>query len=141
MPLETLVVPPASRAGASAAPILPARVVKRDGKHAVFELAKIASAIARAGAATGEFDAAEAGRLADAVGRVLAHRFAAGAPDIERVQDTVEHTLAAAGHFDTARAYIVYREQRTRGCATTARRWSTSPRSVNEYLEQKPTGA
>ncbi len=48
--------------------------IKRDGARAPFELGKIASAIARAGAATGEFDADEARALADAVGRVLAHR-------------------------------------------------------------------
>ena len=91
-----------------------AEVIKRDGQRAPFELGKIASAIARAGAATGEFDAAEAAQLADAVGRVLAHRHAGGVPDIETIQDCVEHTLAAAGWFHTARAYIVYRDRHER---------------------------
>ncbi len=59
---------------ATAIPALPREVVKRDGQRVPFELGKIASAIARAGAATGEFGAAEAKALADAVGRVLAHR-------------------------------------------------------------------
>ena len=64
---------PASFVG-TAAPALPAQVIKRNGARAAFELAKIASAIQRAGAATGEFDAREAQRLAEHVGRVLAHR-------------------------------------------------------------------
>ncbi len=64
---------PAERA-LSQPPALPAEVVKRDGQRAPFDLGKIASAIERAGAATGEFDAAEAAELAAAVGRVLAHR-------------------------------------------------------------------
>ena len=44
------------------APALPTQVIKRDGQRAPFELAKIASAIARAGAATGEFDGAKRAR-------------------------------------------------------------------------------
>ena len=136
MPLETIAVPPTPRSGPTAAPVLPARVIKRDGAHAEFELAKIASAIARAGAATGEFDVAEADRLADAVGRVLAHRFEAGAPDIEKVQDTVEQTLAAAGYFDTARAYIVYRDRHARLRADRKTLVDVAA-SVDEYLEQK----
>ena len=68
-------------------PALPAQVIKRDGQHAPFELAKIALAIARAGAATGELDAREAAELANAVGRVLAHRHTGGAPPIETIQD------------------------------------------------------
>src|SRR5438270_15505 len=65
---------------------LPASVIKRDGTRAAFELAKIASAIARAGTATGEFDGNEAARLATQVGRVVAHRFSGAAPQIESIQ-------------------------------------------------------
>ncbi len=101
-----------------------------------FELAKIASAIARAGAATGEFDAAEAQALADAVGRVLAHRHTGGVPDIETIQDCVEHTLAAAGWFHTARAYIVYRDRHERLRAVRKTLVDVAA-SVDEYLEQK----
>src|SRR5512144_2367474 len=104
---------PAETAAASliatiaSSPALPTHLTKRDGARVPFDLRKIASAIARAGAATGEFHVDEAERLAAAVGNVLAHRIAGGTADIERVKDTVEHTLAAAGYFDTARDYIV----------------------------------
>ena len=45
----------------------PVSLRKRDGRLAAFELAKIERAIAAAGAATGEFDAAVAQALAEAV--------------------------------------------------------------------------
>ncbi len=127
---------PTSAVARQAAPVLPAQVVKRDGRRAPFELAKIARAIASAGAATGEFDRGEADRLAAAVGRVLAHRHEAGAPDIESIQDVVEHALAAAGHFDTARAYIIYRDRHER-LRDQRRTLVDVAASVDEYLDQK----
>ena len=119
-----------------ATPALPAEVIKRDGARVPFELGKIVSAIARAGAATGEFDAGDARALADAVGRVLAHRHAGGVPDIEAIQDCVEHALAAAGWFHTARAYIVYRDRHERLRANRKTLVDVAA-SVDEYLEQK----
>ena len=89
----------------------PVSLRKRDGRLAAFELAKIERAIAAAGAATGEFDAAVAQALAEAVRLQLARRTAV---EVEQVQDAVERALMAAGHFDTARAYIVYRERHAR---------------------------
>ncbi len=133
------VVPTLSASPAPAAqlpPTLPTHVVKRDGARAPFDLAKIAVAIARAGAATGEYDAAEAQRLAASVGRVLAHRFDAGVPGIESIQDTVEHTLAAAGYFDTARAYIVYRDRHAR-LRDQRKTLVDVAASIDEYLDQK----
>src|ERR1035437_9558457 len=92
-------------------PVLTIKTVnKRDGSCVAFDPAKIRSAILRAGAATGEFDDAAAGALADQVVKILARR-SGGAPTIERIQDVVEHVLISADHFKTARAYIVYREQ------------------------------
>ncbi|MCR4296243.1 MAG: ribonucleoside triphosphate reductase, partial [Elusimicrobia bacterium] len=86
-------------------------VNKRDGSCVEFDQAKIRSAIARAGAATGEFGDADAGPLTDKVLKVLARRSASGPLTIEKIQDVVEHVLISADHFKTARAYIVYREQ------------------------------
>ncbi|MFI5345581.1 MAG: ribonucleoside triphosphate reductase [Elusimicrobiota bacterium] len=86
-------------------------VNKRDGSCVEFDPAKIRSAVARAGAATGEFDDAAAGLLTDQVIKVLGRRSGRGALTIENIQDVVEHVLITADHFKTARAYIVYREQ------------------------------
>ena len=120
----------------AAAPALPAQVIKRNGARATFELAKIASAIQRAGAATGEFDATEAQRLAEHVGRVLAHRHVVEPPGIEAVQDAVEQPLAGSSHFVTARAYIVHRDRHER--IRDARRTIVDvAASVDEYLEKK----
>ena len=91
--------------------ILPSEVLKRDGRRLPFDAGKIRSAIARAGQASCEFDAAETDLLTAQVTKVLIHRFHGQAPAIEQIQDVVEQTLIAANHLKTARAYIVYREQ------------------------------
>jgi anaerobic ribonucleoside-triphosphate reductase len=115
---------------------IPREVVKRDGSCAVFDADKIRSAIQRAGQATGEFGAVEADQLAAQVSKVLIHRHRAEAPQIEKIQDAVEQVLISADHFQTARAYIVYREQhkKLRQDRSTLVDVATS---VNEYLEQQ----
>jgi anaerobic ribonucleoside-triphosphate reductase len=108
-------------------------VIKRNGTAATFQAAKIVDALASAGRATGEFGqdrASGAGRPGR--GPTLARRV----PTVEQVQDQVERTLSQAGHFDTARAYIVYREQRQM-LRTDAACAVDVERSVNEYLSQQ----
>jgi anaerobic ribonucleoside-triphosphate reductase len=89
----------------------PREVVKRSGERAPFDASKIENALARAGAASGEFDGDEAALLSAQVRKVLMFRFHGQAPHIEQIQDVVEQTLIAANHLKTARAYIVYREK------------------------------
>ena len=115
---------------------LPAEVIKRDGRRAHFDRAKIASAITRAGAATGELgvDAAES-VTAQAI-KVIVHRYPVSAPSIEDIQDIVEQALIAADFVQTARAYIVYREQHKRLRADRKTLMDVA-QSVNEYLEQQ----
>jgi ribonucleoside-triphosphate reductase len=110
----------------------PLAVIKRDGRTAAFDLPKIASAIARAGAATREFDTERADALAAAVAGRLANRVTG----VEQIQDEVERVLLDAGLLVTARAYIAYREQhsalrRDRQVALDVER------SVNEYLARE----
>lgn len=107
-------------------------VVKRDGRKAAFDPAKIRSAIARAGAATGEFDAAVAARLTTQV----LQEIRAAMPSIEDIQDVVERTLIASGRVRTARAYIVYREQHKR-LREDRRSLVDVAASMNEYLERR----
>jgi len=111
----------------------PVSLRKRDGRLAAFDMAKIERAIAAAGAATGEFDASEAHALAEAVCLQLAHRTAV---EVEQVQDGVERTLMAAGHFDTARAYIVYRERHAR-LRRDRKAVVDVAASMNEYLSRE----
>lgn len=120
----------------SVSPVLPPRtVVKRSGAIAPFDGDKICSAIERAGKATGAFDADEAKLLAIQTLKVLAHRFHDRAPHIEQIQDVVEQALISANHFATARAYIVYREQRAR-LRSDRRTLVDVASSMNEYLER-----
>ncbi len=114
---------------------LPANVIRRDGDAAPFDAEKIRSAIERAGIATGEFGADEAGLLSSQAVKVLAHRFAETDPDIEQIQDVVEQVLISANHFATARAYIVYREQRAR-LRSDKKTVVEVETSMNEYLDQ-----
>ena len=117
-------------------PVMPKRVVKRDGTIVAFDAVKIADAIRRAGQATGEFSAEEARRLTALVVKVLAYRHAGAVPEIENIQDVVEQTLIAADHFRTARAYIVYREQHKK-LREDRRTLVDAVASVNEYLERQ----
>lgn len=113
----------------------PLSVLKRSGALAPFDADKIRSAVERAGGASGEFSSAEAHLLAMQAVKVIAHRFVARVPSIEEIQDIVEQVLISANHFATARAYIVYREQRAR-----LRRDASSVvdvvASIDEYLER-----
>ncbi|GIX21364.1 MAG: anaerobic ribonucleoside triphosphate reductase [Gammaproteobacteria bacterium] len=89
-------------------------VIKRDGSRHRFDPRRIEGAIAAAGRATGEFGADRAAELARRVIDELAAAADDEAPAVEAIQDRVERCLYAHGHFDTLRAYIVYREQHRR---------------------------
>ncbi|MCG6861347.1 MAG: ribonucleoside triphosphate reductase [Chromatiaceae bacterium] len=115
---------------------LPTRVRKRNGVEVSFDARKIESAILRAGQASGEFGDLEATGLTTQVIKVISHRLGRGrVPDIEGIQDVVEQTLIAANHFETARAYIVYREQHSR-LREDRRALVDVTESVNEYLDR-----
>jgi ribonucleoside-triphosphate reductase len=123
---------------------LPRRVLKRDGQQVPFDAAKIEAAILKAGRATGEFGELEASLLTAQVVKVLAHRYGGAAdndddqgrvPDIEGIQDVVEQTLISANHFETARSYVVYREQRAK-LRTDRHTLVDVASSINEYLDR-----
>ena len=111
-------------------------VVKRDGKVVGFDPAKIASAIRRAGNATGDFAAEEGSRIAQRLSSMLTTRAGADAIEIEEIQDAVELALLHAGYLKAARAYIVYREQHAK-LRSDQQTMVDVATSVNEYLEQQ----
>lgn len=112
------------------------RIVKRDGTQVIFNSEKIMSAIRRAGEATGEYDADESALLTNQVTKVLRHRFSKGVlPTIEQIQDVVEQVLISANYYKTARAYIVYRESRSKSRQDKKTLVDVAS-SVNEYLER-----
>jgi len=87
------------------------KIKKRAGKIAEFDSSKITAAIAKAGKATGEFDRREAKKLTLRV-LTLAHEMRLGpTPEVEEIQDIVERVLLDSPYYQTAKAYILYREQ------------------------------
>ncbi len=87
------------------------QIKKRDGRIVEFDSSKITAALAKAGEATGEFGEREARKLTLRV-LTLAHELRLGAvPEVEEIQDIVEHVLLDSPYHPTAKAYIIYREQ------------------------------
>ena len=90
-------------------------IIKRDGRVVLYDQSKIASAILRALEVSGDGNASDAARVANDVQRDLESQFSAQkAPDIEAIQDTVEKQLMNHGFSAAAKAYILYRANRTR---------------------------
>ena len=89
------------------------KIVKRDGKIVDFKLVKIEEAMAKAGAATGEFDRERAKELATEFETTAHTVISSRIPTVEQVQDAVELTLKNAGFKKTARAYADYRAHRS----------------------------
>jgi ribonucleoside-triphosphate reductase len=91
-----------------------AEIRKRNGRLVPFDAAKITAAIAKAGGATAEFDEATARSLCTRV-LLLAHDiFQSDTPSVEEIQDLVEEVLLGSSFKKTAKAYIIYRDQRAR---------------------------
>jgi ribonucleoside-triphosphate reductase len=87
------------------------QIKKRNGRIVEFDSTKITAAIAKAGNATGEFGEREARKLTLRV-LTLAHEMRLGPqPEVEEIQDIVEHVLLDSPYPTTAKAYIIYREQ------------------------------
>lgn len=110
-------------------------IKKRDGREAPFNIEKIARAIYRAAQAVGGNDYAEAMELADKVCQSLSESIIGRNPSVEEVQDMVERVLIENGHAKTAKAYILYRAERTR-----AREMNTTLMKIYEDLTFKSAG-
>lgn len=87
---------------------------KRDGRIVEFECDKIAAAIFKAAKAVGGEDHQLAEELAEVVLQYLTKKLGTVVPTVEEVQDAVEKILIETGHAKTAKAYILYRDRRTR---------------------------
>ncbi|MBI1975201.1 MAG: ribonucleoside-triphosphate reductase [Parcubacteria group bacterium] len=89
---------------------------KRDGRVVPFDQGRITRAVYRAMEATGEGDLTkDPERVSDRVVRDLEKLYAKDhIPNIEEIQDVVEETLILLDFAKTAKAYILYRNQRTR---------------------------
>ena len=87
---------------------------KRDGRIVLFDQDRITSAIARAMQATGEGSAQGAEKVSEQVIAALMKKYPAGhVPTIEEIQDVVETQLILMDFQKTAKAYILYRNERS----------------------------
>ncbi|MEA5060196.1 MAG: anaerobic ribonucleoside-triphosphate reductase, partial [Candidatus Pelethousia sp.] len=87
-------------------------IQKRDGRTVSFDMQKIAIAIQKAFDATGVHSTG-----AEELARQVVQRLdEAGMdqPNVEQIQDCVEQVLLDNGHVRTAKAYILYRAERSR---------------------------
>ena len=107
------------------------QIKKRDGRIVDFEQEKITNAIFKALTATNKGGKRLAKKLSDRVVEFLNKRFPARGgeeiPEVEEIQDIVEEVLILEDLAETAKAYILYREQR--------RRIREAERAVEESLE------
>ena len=91
------------------------KIQKREGTIVDFDQTKITNAIFKALTASGEGDGKKSHRLSDRVVKILNRRFKKGEiPQVEQIQDIVEEVLILEDFVETAKAYIIYREQRRR---------------------------
>ena len=90
------------------------KIIKRDGREVAFDETKITDAIFAAAQAVGGADRGMAMRLTLNVMDALKEKYGEEPFTVEDVQDTVEKVLIENGHAATAKAYILYRAERTR---------------------------
>lgn len=88
-------------------------VRKRDGRIVPFDKHKIKNAIHKAFQETKEGKKEDAERLTDYVVQKLEEKYGkSGIPGVEEIQDIVERALMENKYYQTAKAYILYREKR-----------------------------
>ncbi len=112
------------------------KVKKRDGQIVDFEQSRITDAIFKAITATDQGDGKKSKRVSEKVVEILNRRFKKDEiPQVEQIQDIVEEVLILEGLVDTAKAYILYREQRRRIREAVAM-VDESTEGVDKYLQE-----
>jgi ribonucleoside-diphosphate reductase alpha chain len=89
--------------------LIPGAIVKRDGRVVPFDPERIENAISKCFASLGAKPGVSAAELTHQVVNIVSVRFAR--PTVEQVQDTVETVLQAAGEYEAAKHYILYRAE------------------------------
>ena len=87
-------------------------VEKRDGRIVPFDLTRIVNAIFKAADATNEFGYDTAQVIAEEVMRSLQPQADNSAVHVEVIQNAIEQALMRKGFYQTAKAFILYREKR-----------------------------
>ncbi len=112
------------------------KVRKRDGRVVDFDQEKIAEAVHKAVTATNSGNGPESKRVSDKVVALMNRRFKKEEiPTIEQVQNIVEEALMLEGLVETAKAYVLYREQR-RAIREATKATDDSSEKVDSYLKE-----
>jgi ribonucleoside-triphosphate reductase len=112
------------------------KVQKRDGRVVDFTQEKIEGAVHKAVVAANQGDGEVSKKVSYKVVQLLNRRFKKGeVPTIEQIQDIVEEALILEDLVETAKAYILYREQR-RAIRESAKVVDDSSEKVDSYLKE-----
>ena len=112
-----------------------AQLRKRNGEIVAFDREKIKTAIFRATEAIGQPDEFKADKFSAEVLAKIEQKFhARSIPAVEEIQDIVEEVLISNQEIKTAKAYILYRDQRAR--LREMKNMVNSVDMMDEYLKQ-----
>ncbi len=112
------------------------KVKKRNGSIADFDKERIEKAIFKAITATDQGDGKKSKKVCNRVIKILNRRFKEDEiPHVEQIQDIVEEVLILEGLAKTAKAYILYREQR-RKIREATEVVDESTQKVDKYLQE-----
>lgn len=87
----------------------PEKIVKRDGRIVPFDITRIENALSRCFGAIKRIPKTPINKLAEQAVNVVSAKH--DQPSVEQVQDAVEMVLQAAGEYEAAKAYILYRAE------------------------------
>ncbi len=108
---------------------VPKQIVKRDGRIVPFDIERIENALRKCFASLGAEPHTSVEELAQQVVNVVAAKY--DLPTVEKVQDIVEMALQAAGEYEAAKHYILYRAEHAK-----MRTRRPVPESVREAFAQ-----
>lgn len=91
---------------------MPTTITKRDGRVVPFDIGRIERAMARCFTSFGRIPNTPVSELAKQVVNIIAAKYAH--PTVEGVQDIVEMVLQAAGEYEAAKRYILYRAEQAK---------------------------
>lgn len=114
------------------------KIRKRDGRIVKFDKERITKAIWKAAQAVGGKDFDKASSLSERVEEKLIDLQQSDPRKIltvEDVQDTVEKSLVESGHYKTAKAYILYREQHKK-LRDMKDMFFDSDKVINDYIKE-----
>lgn len=88
------------------------KIRKRNGTIVTFDRRHIESAIEKAIESVGGNDFSEVPLMTSEIVRITELRFPVELPGVENIQDIVEEVLIKHEHYQVAKSYILYRQER-----------------------------